>query len=211
MFINAILQECHEKYFFNVIKIITCSMILSSCSALNLSDDLINVETQSSHYEFLEKLDNWEFRSRITIQTNEKAFSGRLHWIQSNNNSYLTINGALGFGAIKIEIDNSRILLIDNNGIMTEFENPKEDIFNFYGWHIPIKSLKYWLLGISNPLVEKKISVDKNGYLSSLQQGDWLLTVSRYKRYAGKNMPFILKINNFDTKITMVIDKWMLN
>ena len=106
-----------------------CSMILSSCTALKLTDDSINIERHSSHYEFLEKLDNWEFRSRITVQTSEEIFNGRLHWIQSNNKSYLTINGALGFGVIKIEINDYEVLLMDNNGILRKLENPAENIF----------------------------------------------------------------------------------
>ena len=100
---------------------------------------------------------------------------------------------------------------MDNNGVLTKLENPTEDIFNFYGWHIPLRSLKYWFLGIENPLVEAKLNINEYGYLSSLQQGDWELIISRYKRYAGQNMPYILKINNSDTKISMVIDKWMFN
>ena len=208
MFVKVFLQKNRKNYLF---KIIVYSMILSSCTALKFSDESINVERSGSHYRFLEELDNWEFRSRITIRTNEETFIGGLHWIQLDDKSYLTVNGALGFGAIKIEIDDYKVLMMDSNGVLTKLENPTEDIFSFYGWHIPIRSLKYWLLGIENPLVEAKLNINEYGYLSSLQQGDWELRISRYKRYAGQNMPYILKINNSDTKISMVIDKWMFN
>ncbi len=208
MFVKVFFQKHRKKYLFTIV---AYSMILSSCTALKFSDELINDEKSGTHYKFLEELENWEFRSRITIRTNEEAFNGGLHWIQLNDKSYLTVNGALGFGAIKIEIDDYRVLLMDNNGVLTKLENPTEDIFNFYGWYIPLRSLKYWFLGIENPLVEAKLNINEYGYLSSLQQGDWELIISRYKRYAGQNMPYILKINNSDTEISMVIDKWMFN
>jgi outer membrane lipoprotein LolB len=184
---------------------------LSSCTALKLSNEPILIESYDSRQEFLDKLDRWEFRSRIAIKVGEEGFNGKLHWIQTSNKSYLTVNGPIGFGALKIKSDGVIVSLTDINGNKSVLENPEIDIFNIYGWHIPFKSFQYWILGISNPSVKKKFRVDEDGLINWLQQGNWEIKISRYRKFSGQKMPYILKMSNSDTHIRIVIDKWMFN
>ena len=40
------------------------------------------------------------------------------------------------------------------------------------------------------------------------EQGDWIVTISRYADGGGQPMPRILTATNPDTRVRMVIDRW---
>ena len=79
-----------------------------------------------------------------------------------------------------------------------------------YGWTIPVSSLRYWALGIPDPAVPAAVTeVDDNGHLVRLEQGDWIVEISRYSEGGGQQMPRNLSATNPDTRVRMVIDRWM--
>jgi outer membrane biogenesis lipoprotein LolB len=50
--------------------------------------------------------------------------------------------------------------------------------------------------------------LDEAGRLESLEQGNWAVTISRYKESAGQQLPRTLTASNPDTRVRMVIDQW---
>ena len=78
-----------------------------------------------------------------------------------------------------------------------------------YGWTIPVASLRYWALGIPDPEVPAITEFDEEGRLAHLEQSGWVVKISRYRDGGGQQMPRILTATNPDTRVRMVIDRWL--
>jgi len=209
MFVIVISQKRPKSQLVQLAWLGLCLAILSGCATTRSSIDLPDITTWDLRQEALIELDSWEFQGRIAVKAGEKGFNGKFNWTQTGDEFYATISGPLGIGTVKIEGDGRVVFLTDKGGIRTILQNPETELYYRYGWTIPINSLRYWALGIEDPSVEAKAEVDEFGRLISLQQNDWVLKISRYRESAGQEMPRNLMASNLDTRVRMVIEKWM--
>ena len=209
MFVIVISQKRPKSQLVQLAWLGLCLAILSGCATTRSSIDLPDITTWDLRQEALVELNDWEFQGRIAIKAGEEGFNGKFNWAQTGDEFYATISGPLGIGTVKIEGDGRVVFLTDKDGITTILQNPEVELYYRYGWTIPINSLRYWALGIEDPSVEAKVEVDDSGRLVSLQQNDWVLKISRYRESAGQEMPRNLMASNLDTRVRMVIEKWM--
>ena len=56
---------------------------------------------------------------------------------------------------------------------------------------------------------EFPVEVGDDGLLSRLEQGGWEVLISRYREGGGQPMPRILTATNPDTRVRMVVDRWL--
>jgi outer membrane lipoprotein LolB len=152
---------------------------------------------------------DWEFRGRIAVKSGDEGFNGKFNWEQSGDEFLATVGGPLGIGTVKIEGNRQTIVLTDKDGVETVLTDPEAELYQRIGWTIPVASLRYWALGIPDPADEALTVVDDSGRLVSLEQSDWAVKISRYQESAGQQMPRILTATNPDTRVRMVIDKWI--
>ena len=100
-------------------------------------------------------------------------------------------------------------MLTDKDGVRTELEDAELEFRLRYGWTIPVRSLRYWALGVPDPAVPADTVIDETGRLTSLRQRDWSVTFSRYAEGGGQMMPKVLTAENADTRVRLVIDYWI--
>ncbi|MDG2107432.1 MAG: lipoprotein insertase outer membrane protein LolB [Woeseiaceae bacterium] len=208
MFVIAIFQKNLESKLIRFARLGLCLAIISGCTSVRPSIDLPNIATWDLRQEALGQLDDWEFRGRIAVKSEEEGFNGHLNWVQDGDKFFATVGGPLGVGAVKIKGDRWKVSLTDKDGIITVLEDPETELYLRYGWTVPINSFRYWVLGIEDPSTKVKAEVDEFGRLVSLRQNDWELKISRYHESAGQEMPYNLTVSNPDTRVRMVIDKW---
>ena len=154
-------------------------------------------------------LDEWEFNGRIAVRTETDGFNGKLRWAQRENAFEATASGPLGAGAVRIESDGRSVTLTDKDGIDIELVDAELEFRVRYGYTIPIRSLRFWALGIPDPTIPADTVLDDDGRLSGLNQRDWSVTYSRYAEGGGQMMPKILTAENSDTRVRLVIDDWI--
>ena len=128
----------------------------------------------------LAQLDDWEFNGRIGVVAGEDGFNGSLRWAQDGDDFQATVSGPLGIGTVRLEGDDRRVRLTDNDGNVTVLEDAERDLYLRYGWTIPVRSLRYWALGIPDPATPADTDFSDSGQLSSLKQGGWTVQISRY-------------------------------
>ena len=189
--------------------VVLCLVILSGCTTTRPSVDLPDITSWELRQEILGGVSDWGFRGRIAVKAGDEGFNGKFNWTQTGDEFLATVSGPLGIGTVKIEGNESNIVLTDKDGIETVLSDPETELYNRYGWTIPIASLRYWALGIPDPVGEAATEVDDDGRLVSLEQSNWAVTFSRYRESAGQQMPRTLTASNPDTRVRMVIDKWM--
>ena len=183
-------------------------LLISSC-ATRQSLELPDIGSWDARTKVLGGLDNWEFSGRVGISTESDGFDGKLRWIQHGDTFQATVSGKLGIGAIRIEGDRQSVLLTDKDGIKTTLQDAELELKYRYGWTIPVESLRYWALGIPDPSVSADTTFNSDGQLKTLEQRDWVVNISRYEIGGGQPMPRRLSAVSSDTKVRLVIDRWI--
>ena len=188
---------------------ITAAALLISGCATQQSIDLPDIRDWDTRTTVLAGLDDWEFSGRVGVSTESDGFDGKLRWVQRGDTFQATVSGKLGIGAIRIEGDRRSVLLTDKDGVETALQDAERELKHRYGWTIPVESLRYWALGIPDPSTPATTTFNSDNRLETLAQRGWLVTISRYKDGGGQSMPSRLSAVNPDTKVRLVIDRWI--
>ena len=157
----------------------------------------------------LAALDEWTFNGRAAVRTEDDGFNAKLRWLQSGVRYQATLSGPLGIGTVRIEGDDQQAVLINEDGEQSTFHDIEAELQHRYGWTIPVRSLRYWALGIPDPSLPADTKLDEAGRLAELKQGGWQVRVSKYGAAAGQVMPSRVRAGNGSAVITLVIDRWV--
>ena len=189
--------------------ILLASLALLGSCATRQSLDLPELGDWESRRYLLGRVEAWEFSGRIGVSAGDEGFNGKFNWSQQGEAFDATVGGPLGMGTVRIAGDGRSVILTDKDGVETVLEDAELELRYRYGWTIPVDSLRYWALGIPDPDQPAVTEVDDNGHLVRLEQRDWIVEISRYRDGGGQQMPRILSATNPDTRVRMVIDRWL--
>ena len=207
MFANAITRP--TKSSFRAVLACLLTGALFGCATTKPSVDLPDITSWEQRQAVLGGVQSWEFKGRIAVKAGDEGFNGKFNWEQNGRDFDATVGGPLGIGTVRIEGDGGRITLTDKDGEETVLENPEADLWYRYGWTIPVQSLRFWALGIPDPALPAETSFDDEGRVATIEQSNWLVKISRYREGGGQEMPRTLTATNPDTRVRMVIDRWL--
>ncbi len=184
-------------------------LVLSGCATTRPGIELPPLDSWAARTEVLGELRDWEFKGRIAVKAGDDGFNGKFNWTQDGDAFDATVGGPLGIGTVRIEGDGKRVILTDKDGEETVLQDAEAELHWRYGWTIPVASLRYWALGIPDPRLPAVTEFDADGRLQRLEQSNWVVEISRYREGGGQQMPRILSATNPDTRVRMVIDRWL--
>jgi outer membrane lipoprotein LolB len=187
--------------------IVSLALLLNAC-AVQRGMELPDLPDWESRQATLAAINTWEFQGRIAVKASDDGFNGSLRWWQNGDLFLATVSGPFGAGAVKIEGDERLVRITDPDGVVTEMQDAELELQLRYGWTIPVASLRYWALGIPDPLYPSTDEFDERGQLRQLQQRDWAVTIDEYRDGGGQPMPRRLSATNPDTRLRLVIDRW---
>jgi len=182
---------------------------IAGCATTRPSVDLPPLDTWEQRTAALAELQSWEFRGRVAVKSGDDGFNARFDWTQNRDAFDATVRGPLGIVTVRIEGDGRRMSLTDKDGETTELVDAERELQWRYGWTIPVASLRYWAIGIPDPSLPAVTELDDEQRLARLEQGGWNVEISRYREGGGQMMPRILTATNPDTRVRMVIDRWL--
>ncbi len=184
------------------------ALLVTGCAATS-SALLPEIDNWESRTAVLGELKHWQFSGRIAVKTDADGFNGKLRWTQNDDDYSASVSGPIGIGTVRIEGDAHSAIMTDKDGTRTRLEDAELEFRHRYGWTIPIDSLRFWALGIPDPATPAETIVDDAGLLQSLSQRGWAVSVSRYRDGGGQLMPARLTAENADTRVRLVIDRWV--
>jgi outer membrane lipoprotein LolB len=188
---------------------LVATLLLASCTTTRDAIDLPAMGSWQDRTAVLGGISDWQFRGRIAVKAGDEGFNGKFKWTQDGDAFDASVGGPLGVGTVRIEGDGHSVVLIDSDGIRTHLDDVEQELRWRYGWTIPVESLRYWALGIPDPDGPGITELDDAGRLARLEQNDWIVQISRYQEAGGQAMPRILTATNRDTRVRMVIDRWL--
>lgn len=183
--------------------------VLAGCATTRDAVDLPAIGSWEVRNEILGQAQDWEFKGRIAVKAGDDGFNARFNWAQDGDAFAATVSGPLGIGTVRIEGDGNSVTLTDKDGTESRLVDVETELQWRYGWTIPVESLRYWALGIPDPDVPGITELDDEDRLSRLEQGGWSVEISRYAEGGGQQMPRVLTAKNNDTRVRMVIDRWL--
>ena len=189
--------------------LIAVVLLVAGCATLPESVPLPVIDSWETRNAVLGDLEDWQFRGRIAVKAGDEGFNGKFNWSQQSDAFNATVGGPLGMGTVRIKGDGQTVVLTDKDGVETVLQDAELELRYRYGWTIPVGSLRYWALGIPDPAEPAVTEVDGDGRLVRLEQRDWVVEISRYREGGGQQMPRILSVTNPDTRVRMVIDRWL--
>ena len=77
-----------------------------------------------------------------------------------------------------------------------------------FGWSLPVYSMRFWMLGVSDPAAGADETVDDDGVLVELAQGGWLIRYDGYTEKHGTLLPRKIVMESGDVRIRVVADRW---
>lgn len=184
-------------------------LLVAGCTTTPDAIDLPEIGSWQDRNAILGGIRDWKFRGRIAVKAGDEGFNGKFNWTQDGNAFDASVGGPLGIGTVRIAGDGRSVTLTDKGGVETRLDDVEQDLRGRYGWTIPVESLRYWALGIPDPAVSGVTELDDEGRLARLEQSGWIVQISRYQEAGGQSMPRILTATSRDTRVRMVIDRWL--
>ena len=155
--------------------------------------------------ESLYNLEQWSFEGRLGLTGIKDSWQANINWQHRSSNEEIRLSGPLGQGATIIKLTGT-LVTIDrgNDKIQTSLE-PEAFISQQLGMFVPVRSLRYWVIGVpepGSPYVEAGLG---------FRQAGWLIEYKQMQRVNVQNMPRRITVTNEKVKLKIMIDQWILN
>ena len=76
------------------------------------------------------------------------------------------------------------------------------------GWHLPLKGMRHWVLGLADSGSPAKIERAANGQISVLFQDGWEVRYLRYADAKPDSLSTRLQLTREDLQIQLSVDEW---
>ncbi len=158
----------------------------------------------------LRAIEDWKVEGRLGLQAGRDGYNGTLSWEQFGEEVDFRFRGPFGFGGFRIHGDMERLRLKTTTGEELLLDDPEADMQARFGWSIPVYSMRFWMVGVSDPGEPASEIVDNGGLLTALEQHGWSITYDGYREHEGLLLPRKVVMERADVRIRMVADKWEL-
>lgn len=165
------------------------------------------------HRQRISEISSWTLDGRVSIRSGDEAWSGSLRWQQDGDRYDLVINAPLGAGSLQLK-GNPDFVVLRHSNQETPYtsSNPEKLLQQQLGWHVPVDSLRYWVVGLPDPQRKpaEQVKIDEYGRLAQMQQAGWDIRFLRYLKVRDLQLPGKVFLDNKDQGIRMVISSWEL-
>jgi outer membrane lipoprotein LolB len=156
----------------------------------------------------LRALDDWRMEGRIALNVGRKGYNGTVSWEQDGEGLDFRFRGPFGFGGFRIHGGSDRLRVKTTRGDEFWVTDPVEEMGDRFGFSLPVYSMRYWILGVSDPELEADEAVSRDGLLENLQQSGWEVTFDKYESHYEEILPGRLVMEKDDIRIRVVTDRW---
>jgi len=147
------------------------------------------------------ELQSWAMQGRILIKSKD-VLSANIQWQHDNEKDRLRLFGALGLGAVLIELDERQIMLDTGQGDVQISQDIDAFIARQIGFVVPLTALRRWVVGAY--LRDVPVLQQSQGF----QQLGWSVKYNEYMQTPIGVMPRKIKISKDNIKLKLVVDQW---
>ncbi len=178
-------------------------LLLVSCRTLSPT-----ATTPDARRAQLRAISHFDFSGRVASVVGTQGVSAALDWQQRANDSTLQLRAPLGLGTLRIDYRDGQLQLQSGDGTEVRGALADDRLEQWLGFTPPLASLRYWLLGCSDPASTAEESFDPQQRLLQLKQDGWQINYQNYQRAAQLWLPQALSIERDGRKLKLVINRW---
>lgn len=177
--------------------------LLSACSVVSVKPE--------GHYSRLlmlplYELECWSFEGRLALTGEREALSANINWEHSPGADKIKLSGPLGQGSIVITLAGNVVTIDRGGGDVRSSKEPESFINQELGMFVPVRSLRYWVVGLPEP----SLSFKDAG--AGFNQEGWLTEYMQMQSITeDRNMPRKMTVINGQVKLKLIIDRWDIN
>lgn len=184
-------------------------LFLSGCNtfAPHPPTHLSNVSWKQRQAQ-LSHLNQWSNSGVVGMRTPAESWSATYQWAQQPAQFRLQLFAPLGAGSLLLTGNSQQTELITSKGEHYQSKDPQSLLLERTGWNLPVKLLRYWVLGVPAPGIPSKLSFDKFHRPTALKQSGWSVNYQQYQVIDNIELPTRLVLSNNYFKIRLVIKHW---
>jgi outer membrane lipoprotein LolB len=158
----------------------------------------------------LQAITHFELQGRLAASTGAEGFSAGLRWQQQDGQASIDLSAPLGFGAAHIEQSAGKLQLTTSKGLMLDSTAASDELRATLGFEPPFDSLRFWILGASDPATAAQESVDAQQRLTRLEQAGWQVDYTEFVLVQQQWLPRRLSVSRGSLRLRVVVDSWHL-
>lgn len=152
------------------------------------------------------KLAKWVMDGRIGVHSSNDSWQANLVWGHDERQDRLRLSGPLSQGLITIIVQKDLIYINEGDGVEHLAREPEAALRAKLGFSVPLRSLRYWVLGVPNPEVSwQVVSPETRG---AFEQEGWRVTPSGRSAMGEYSLPERLLVEGSGIRLKIVVDQW---
>jgi outer membrane lipoprotein LolB len=184
------------------------TFLLSGCPStpiqhapINNWDLFANKQSQLTH---------WQLEAKLGYQSPNDSGSAWLEWQQQQRHFDVHLSGPFGAGATRLKGDPEYVVMTQPGKEDLIAASSEELTGHLLGLPLPVEALTYWVRGIPSPSLHiSDRSMNQDGTLATLTQGNWQLEFSRYAQHGDWVLPSKLSGKNGELSFKLIIKEWL--
>lgn len=186
-------------------------LLLGGCSSLPQPRPVPDRQLAWEEHQYrIAGLHDWSISGRLAIQSGHEGWHVTLNWRQQRQDYSILLVAPLGQGSLKLDGNAESVTLRTDEGQTVVDNDPAQLLEREFGWRVPVRSLRYWVLGVPAPGPREE-QIDEFGRLSHLQQDGWAIRFLDYAPQQGVELPGRVFVSNHRARVKLVISNWELN
>lgn len=187
--------------------LLALALILAGCTATPPARPASAVAWPERRQQ-LQLLDQWMLAGRVAVSQGGEGWSAALDWHQARGASTIDVRGPFGAGAARITIEADRATFDDGSGAAVFTENFEADLGARLGVRLPVRALRYWLLGVPDPGSAAVEHPGPDGRLAALEQDGWRVEFTRYAATRLGDLPGRIAAASEGVRLRLVVEDW---
>jgi len=156
----------------------------------------------------LEKLDRYGLSGRVAVAAQGQGFSASLRYEQQPSGSNLALDGPLGIGGLRVELEGEDIAIATSRGEKLDGEAARGELERRLGFQLPLTEMRWWLLGIPAP-GEAIVNQDgASGEIRDFTQNGWRVSINSRAAGLGFALPQRLTAEREGARLKLLVERW---
>ncbi|MEI6542960.1 MAG: lipoprotein insertase outer membrane protein LolB [Methylococcales bacterium] len=177
-------------------------LVMTACSTTQVEE---GIKYSKSTREHLYDLGSWSFSGRLALTGKKDAWQANIVWAHDLGSDEIKLSGPLGQGATVIRLSSDEVIIDRGDGKVLSSRQPEDFISQQLGLAVPVRSLRYWVVGLPEPSTTFVLTTD--GFV----QSGWLIEYKQEQVVNSELLPRKISVTNERVKLKLMIDQWGLN
>ncbi len=164
----------------------------------------------------LETFDRYNLNGRVAVAANGQGFTASLRYEQRPGESRLSLDGPLGIGGLRVELDGEKLAVETSRGEKLDGAAARDEIERRLGFPLPLAELRWWLLGIPAPGGDATMRMDMASQeITRFVQRGWSVTIEKRMPSLGFALPQRLNAERVGAEVAgegarmkLVVERW---